>query len=175
MSNGKCPDCGGEIPCECYAGCQDAPENLGIQTTPQTTEHADLMRLADAYANADKSPDAEPTFNRSNLSTAISALIKAKEDGAAKNSKHYALWKDWEAIAERREAKVTELQEELTAARNAVLSEGIRAGELQARLNAVGWQEPDELICPACNGSGEGMYEGTTCRACRGSGVARAE
>ena len=25
-------------------------------------------------------------------------------------------------------------------------------------------------ICDACNGSGEGMREGTTCRTCRGSG-----
>jgi hypothetical protein len=22
---GNCPDCGGAIPCDCYAGCQDAP------------------------------------------------------------------------------------------------------------------------------------------------------
>jgi hypothetical protein len=28
----------------------------------------------------------------------------------------------------------------------------------------------EEGICPACNGSGEGMREGTTCRTCRGSG-----
>jgi len=25
-------------------------------------------------------------------------------------------------------------------------------------------------ICPACNGSGEGMYDGSTCRSCGGSG-----
>ena len=27
-------------------------------------------------------------------------------------------------------------------------------------------------ICPACSGSGEGMYEGTRCRVCRGKGEA---
>ena len=32
---------------------------------------------------------------------------------------------------------------------------------------------PDDVepgICPACNGSGEGMHEGTTCRTCKGEG-----
>lgn len=31
--------------------------------------------------------------------------------------------------------------------------------------------EDDYDICPRCNGSGEGMYDGTTCRVCKGSGV----
>lgn len=35
----------------------------------------------------------------------------------------------------------------------------------------------DELdldrICGACNGSGEGMYDGTSCWSCRGSGVGK--
>ena len=30
--------------------------------------------------------------------------------------------------------------------------------------------EPHEAICSACSGSGEGMYDGSTCRTCRGSG-----
>ena len=30
-------------------------------------------------------------------------------------------------------------------------------------------------ICLACNGSGEGMYDGTRCRSCGGSGVERTE
>lgn len=30
-------------------------------------------------------------------------------------------------------------------------------------------------ICTACNGSGEGMYDGTRCRSCGGSGVERTE
>ena len=30
----------------------------------------------------------------------------------------------------------------------------------------------DEEICQACSGSGEGMYDGTTCSSCKGSGVA---
>jgi len=30
-------------------------------------------------------------------------------------------------------------------------------------------------ICPACNGSGEGMHEGTRCYACGGTGVEEAE
>ncbi len=28
-----------------------------------------------------------------------------------------------------------------------------------------------ETICPSCSGSGEGMYEGTTCRSCKGRGL----
>ena len=31
----------------------------------------------------------------------------------------------------------------------------------------------DDTICPPCNGSGEGMYVGSKCHACHGSGVAR--
>lgn len=30
----------------------------------------------------------------------------------------------------------------------------------------------DDDICPACSGSGEGMYEGTRCLVCRGRGCA---
>ena len=30
-------------------------------------------------------------------------------------------------------------------------------------------------ICPACNGSGEGMYDGSSCHSCGGSGVERGE
>jgi len=29
----------------------------------------------------------------------------------------------------------------------------------------------EEVYCEECAGSGEGMHEGSTCRACRGSGV----
>ena len=33
------------------------------------------------------------------------------------------------------------------------------------------WHDSEEPgICPACNGSGEGMHEGTTCRTCKGDG-----
>lgn len=28
-------------------------------------------------------------------------------------------------------------------------------------------------ICPGCNGSGEGMYDGTRCSRCKGRGVSR--
>lgn len=31
--------------------------------------------------------------------------------------------------------------------------------------------EDEDIICSACNGSGEGMYDGSTCRVCGGSGV----
>ena len=34
--------------------------------------------------------------------------------------------------------------------------------------------DEDDNICPSCNGSGEGMYDGTTCRSCKGRGVSRA-
>lgn len=33
--------------------------------------------------------------------------------------------------------------------------------------------QPDDYepgICPHCNGSGEGQYDGTTCRFCKGTG-----
>ena len=41
------------------------------------------------------------------------------------------------------------------------------------------YEEPDEYIeeddedeiCSWCSGSGEGMYDGSTCRKCHGSGV----
>jgi len=33
----------------------------------------------------------------------------------------------------------------------------------------------EEGICPRCNGSGEGQYDGTRCYACKGSGVERSE
>lgn len=31
--------------------------------------------------------------------------------------------------------------------------------------------EPEDEICSWCSGSGEGMYDGATCRKCHGSGV----
>ena len=33
--------------------------------------------------------------------------------------------------------------------------------------------DDEESYCPQCAGSGEGMYDGSTCHACRGSGVER--
>ena len=49
------------------------------------------------------------------------------------------------------------------------------------RVNDKGWiyikimpdddqDDSEPGICPACNGSGEGMHEGTTCRTCKGEG-----
>lgn len=32
---------------------------------------------------------------------------------------------------------------------------------------------PDDVMCSACNGSGEGMHDGTTCGSCNGKGVER--
>lgn len=32
----------------------------------------------------------------------------------------------------------------------------------------------DEICCPACNGSGEGMTDGSTCSSCKGRGELRA-
>jgi len=31
--------------------------------------------------------------------------------------------------------------------------------------------DEDEVLCSHCNGSGEGMYDGTRCTSCKGSGV----
>ena len=28
----------------------------------------------------------------------------------------------------------------------------------------------DDYICPDCNGSGEGMWDGSNCRTCKGTG-----
>lgn len=33
----------------------------------------------------------------------------------------------------------------------------------------------DYPICPHCDGSGEGMYDGSSCYSCRGTGVERDE
>ena len=33
--------------------------------------------------------------------------------------------------------------------------------------------EVESEICPACNGSGEGRYDGSTCSNCRGTGEVR--
>lgn len=33
----------------------------------------------------------------------------------------------------------------------------------------------DDEICSDCNGSGEGMYDGTRCCACGGSGIEKGE
>ena len=40
----------------------------------------------------------------------------------------------------------------------------------QARLMADDGPDSELGICPACNGSGEGMHEGTTCTTCKGAG-----
>ena len=32
-------------------------------------------------------------------------------------------------------------------------------------------EQMEELTCPNCNGSGEGMHDGTKCTHCKGSGV----
>lgn len=34
-------------------------------------------------------------------------------------------------------------------------------------------EEDEDEICGACNGSGEGMYDGSTCSACKGAGEKR--
>lgn len=39
----------------------------------------------------------------------------------------------------------------------------LRAGAEQA--------QPEELTCCACNGSGEGQHDGTSCHWCHGSGI----
>ena len=33
--------------------------------------------------------------------------------------------------------------------------------------------DDSDFLCPQCNGSGEGMYDGSICHACHGSGVER--
>ena len=32
-------------------------------------------------------------------------------------------------------------------------------------------QDVEKATCPQCNGSGEGMHDGTKCKLCKGSGV----
>lgn len=36
-------------------------------------------------------------------------------------------------------------------------------------------EEIEDLICPHCNGSGEGQFDGTHCISCKGSGVEQFE
>lgn len=31
--------------------------------------------------------------------------------------------------------------------------------------------EQEDVVCGTCNGSGEGMYDGTRCHHCRGGGL----
>ena len=47
-------------------------------------------------------------------------------------------------------------------------SRGVREYEC---LTCGGTGEIEDLICPNCSGSGEGMYDGTKCSLCKGSGV----
>ena len=35
---------------------------------------------------------------------------------------------------------------------------------------ALDIEDDDDYICPACSGSGEGMWDGSTCRTCKGTG-----
>ena len=35
--------------------------------------------------------------------------------------------------------------------------------------------EEQDDCCPTCDGTGEGMYDGTSCRSCGGSGSTRAK
>ena len=39
-----------------------------------------------------------------------------------------------------------------------------------ARLMSDDEPDSEPGICPACNGSGEGQHEGTTCYHCKGAG-----
>jgi hypothetical protein len=39
-----------------------------------------------------------------------------------------------------------------------------------SRLMADDGTDSEPGICPACNGSGEGQHEGTTCYSCKGAG-----
>lgn len=36
-------------------------------------------------------------------------------------------------------------------------------------------EDDGDAICPTCSGSGEGMYDGTRCSSCGGSGVERSK
>lgn len=35
---------------------------------------------------------------------------------------------------------------------------------------ALDIEDDDDYICPSCNGSGEGMYDGSNCYKCKGTG-----
>lgn len=48
-----------------------------------------------------------------------------------------------------------------------------RVHEMRRRMAAESPDEHEEVLCCGCNGSGEGMYDGTTCGKCKGSGVER--
>ncbi len=45
--------------------------------------------------------------------------------------------------------------------------------KLPVHFDTRNQEDPDEeQYCGQCNGTGEGMYDGTTCYACKGSGIA---
>ena len=46
----------------------------------------------------------------------------------------------------------------------------IEEDDLDIEMEDAEDEEPHEVICNACSGSGEGQHEGTTCRACKGLG-----
>jgi RecJ-like exonuclease len=41
---------------------------------------------------------------------------------------------------------------------------------MAAQAKAEAEQTHEQVYCGACSGSGEGMYDGTTCMTCRGKG-----
>ena len=47
--------------------------------------------------------------------------------------------------------------------------------EAMRKLTTYVPDDDEHDICPQCAGSGEGMYDGTRCRSCGGSGVERTE
>lgn len=42
---------------------------------------------------------------------------------------------------------------------------------IERMLNANPEEEMGDNTCTLCNGSGEGMYDGSTCSSCKGLGV----
>ena len=47
------------------------------------------------------------------------------------------------------------------------------ADEFELSQLAQEYDDDQDLTCTICSGTGEGMYDGTRCRSCNGSGVLR--
>ena len=84
---------------------------------------------------------------------------------------------DHECTTRRRAVYISRLHQRFSKLRSA-RERAALLGLQPPAMNNEEIEEPEEVatestdnICPDCNGSGEGMWEGTTCHRCHGRGT----